>query len=98
MASHYQPILLQFNNNQLVFNGYLDVALELLFFISLKCYPGRPQEEQLYNKIKVDEQFALPYLLVDGLAATQSANSDIIKLARSANRCAASVATARLLE
>lgn len=38
------------------------------------------------------------YLFVDGLAAIHIANSDIINAARSANKCAASVAIAKLLD
>lgn len=39
-----------------------------------------------------------PYLLVDGLAATHIANNDIINAAKSANKCAASVAIAKLFD
>lgn len=40
----------------------------------------------------------ISYFLVAGLLATQRENSDIIKLTKSVNRCAASVAIARLFD
>lgn len=41
---------------------------------------------------------AATYFLVDGRPASQMANSDIMKLAKSVSRCAASVAMAKLLD
>lgn len=52
-------------------------------------------EENIFLKKKKKKK---TYRVVDGLPAIHIANNDIIKLAKSVNKCAASVAIARLLD
>lgn len=59
---------------------------------------ARLLQHQLHCKNTIKHNFAHTYFCVDGRPAIQMANSDIIKLAKSVNRWAASVAMARLFD